>query len=651
MLYATRIEPAAAPESLAPGSASTRSPTIWHYLGRYRLMFWRGAIGGVGYNTLIVAGPILIGRALDAVLALEREGFTPEALRALWLNLGLLVVATAAFQGLRTVKRWDLRRMSNRIGTDLQADLLGATMEWPMARLDRERVGDLMSRAVGDAQVVADTVMTTVTELYDTAVLMLAYFAVLFWYFPGLTAVCSVPVPLTVAVSHFAGAQVYRRAAAARVAASRVNTHLQESLAGVRVLRLFGREAAERERLATLCRDQLRANLSLTALQSGLMPVYAALVSMGLVGVVGLGGERVIAGVWTVGRFTAYLTMYLAMTARTLMAARVLNRLHAGRAAWNRVIPKLTGHRAGGDSVAPAPQPDDRHRTGQPDPDGVEPGRHGAELVLADLGFRFPGGERQALDGIRLHIPAGSLVCITGPVGGGKSALAAVLTGLYPYTGSITLDGRELAGIPAPERVGLISYLAQDPFLFSDSVAANITFGEDAGGAQHSGSGSETGNGNGNRDGDADLAARLERVIAAAALSQDLQAMGGGTATVVGERGLQVSGGQRQRIALARALYRASPLLVLDDPFSAVDVGTERELVRSLREAAGGGTVLLFSHRLGAFPDADLVAVIDRGRIVEAGDHASLVAKQGIYARIYSAQSWMEEHAGATVAQ
>ena len=581
--------------------------SIWTYIKRYPLFVWRGSAGGLGYNTLIVAGPILLGRALDSLLALERDGWTAGATAALRHNLLLLVLATAAFQGLRTIKRYDFRRLSNRIGTDLQHDLLESALGWPMSRLDRERTGDLMSRAVGDAQVVADTLMTTITEVFDTLVLMVAYFVVLLVYAPGLTLLCSIPAPVTALAAHFAGGAVFRRATDARVAASRVNSHLQETLNGVRTLRLYGREADGRRRLEVLCEDQLRANLAATLLQSGLMPLYAAVASLGLVAVIGIGGQMVVVGTWSVGSFTAYLTMFLAMTTRTLMAARVLNRLHAGRAAWTRLAAKI-GQRPEETAVESAAAIE----TG-PMPAGIA-------LTADDLGFSFPGDSRAALAGVSFSGRPGAFICVTGPVGCGKSALASVLTGLYPYKGSVTLDGRELSSLAPEQRRRLISYAGQEPFLFSDTVRQNIAFIP---------------------AGDDDQL--FQAAISGAALVGDREAFTAGWDTVVGERGVQISGGQRQRIALARALYKGAPLIVLDDPFSAVDVGTERRMIAGLLAAAGGATVVLVSHRLTSFDRADEILLLHHGRVRARGTHAYLLEHDETYASIYRAQVWLEQ--------
>jgi ABC-type multidrug transport system fused ATPase/permease subunit len=252
-------------------------------------------------------------------------------------------------------------------------------------------------------------------------------------------------------------------------------------------------------------------------------------------------------------------------------------------------------------------------------------------LVVEDLSFAFPNAKSASLKNFSFTINQGDFTGVTGPVGSGKSTLAMVLTGIYPYNGKITIGGRDLNALSEAEKAAAFAYSGQDAFLFSVTIGENITFAPPPYSDE--------------------IKARLDRAIYIAALKEDMGLFPKGIETIVGERGIRLSGGQRQRIAVARAIFTGSPVLILDDPFSAVDIGTERRMIERIRESLADTTVIVFSHRLAAFTDADNILVLDKGQIVERGKHAELMASGGIYQKIYTAQTWMENEArsaGAT---
>ncbi|MFZ5969101.1 MAG: ABC transporter ATP-binding protein [Bacillota bacterium] len=578
------------------------------YLKKYKKQFTIQAIGGILYNTVIVTGPILLGKALDAAAILEKRGATRENIRALVFYCILLVAVTIFFQYARYVKRWYLRDMSNRIACDMRAGLLSRTLGQSMEQLERESVGDLMSRTVGDVDQIVSTMQSTINEAWDTWLLMLSYYVVLMYYDPAITLICSIPIPIAVYTAQAVRHPLYRFSTNSRKAASVVNSHLQKTLNGITTLRLFGREEIENERLKEYCKNQMRWNIKTSLLQTGMMPVYATLASLGIIGVIGLGGSRVISERWSLGQFTAFLTMFIAMSTRTWVAARVFNQFHAAKASWDRIKEKL---RFSSD-VEEVPVRAESKKTDAANTD----------VVFQDMRFTYVNSHREVLSNICFTAHKGMIIGITGPVGAGKSALATVLTGLYSYGGSIKVFGEELRDFSKAKRMDTIAYSGQEAFLFSSTIEENITLcPRDKYSSEHE---------------------KLEKMLYITALSDDMALFPKGIHTVVGEKGVRVSGGQRQRISVARALYADAPIIVLDDPFSAVDIGTEQRMISRIRKELKNKTIFLFSHRLDAFKDVDKILVLDKGRLVEQGTHNELMVLDGIYQKIYNAQNWME---------
>ena len=586
-----------------------------------------GSVAGIIMNTAVVLPAILLGRAIDRALSWERG--TATAADVSWAAVAF-IGGTLLTEVPRIAKRWWLMMANARIRANVRADAFRGVLGWPMGKIQRTPVGDLMARIVADVEVLGVGVREFTIETWDTVLFSLSFVVAMLVFDPGLTVLALLPAPLAMVLAHAAGRWVARRTTRAREANADLTAAIQEYLAGVRVLRLFGRVGASVDRIARLSGEVAARNLSLTRLRGGLLPVYTTLMIMGVLLVVWQGSERVVAGVMTVGAFVAYLELFLRFVNRGHRIPQLVNSIQSGAAAYARLRPLL----------APPLTVEGEPRLASFDPGHVAgiarreleaPPRTPGPVAVTVRGvtFRYPGAEAPALRGLDLDIPAGSLVAITGPVGSGKSALARAILGLHPIeSGTVLLGDRSPFTLTPEERAGLIGYLPQDTLLFSGTLRENLTLTR----AREP------------RDEHA-----LMNAIRLAAIEEDVLGFPSGLDTEVGELGVRVSGGQRQRIGLARAIAAGAPglpgLLVLDDPFSAVDVATEARIVASLRRAFGPDapprdrvTVLLCSHRLAAFPSADLVVVLQDGRIAASGTHAALLAASPLYARIFQAQ-------------
>jgi ATP-binding cassette, subfamily B, multidrug efflux pump len=617
--------------------ATGAAPSLWRGMRPYaRQVAGLLAIGsacGVLMNTAVVLPPILLGHAVDVVLAHDRGEVGGDAVTRAVL---LLVAGTLATEIPRIGKRYWLGVCRNRIKANVRADAVRGVLSWPADRLHRTSVGEVMGRVVGDVEVLGRGVGEVIVETWDTLLFSLALAVAMLLYDPGLGLLALAPVPLALVLAKVVGARVNRRTLRAREANAAVTACAQEGLVGLRQLRATGRGAAYTARLRALADRQADAELASARLEATLAPVYTLLVTSGVLAVIALGGGRVVAGELSVGDLVALLGLFGRFTGRAFRIPQMVNRVQAAGAAYTRLVPLLA------EPPPPAAEPrraawrTDRIAgpgAGEDVPPTVRVAGP-ATVTLRSVTFTYPDAAAPALRELTLDVAPGALVAITGPLGSGKSALARLVAGLHrPDSGQIRVDGTEPHTWQPADRAA-VGYLPQGHPVFSGTVTENVLLRAPRGAADEQ---------------------RLTEALTVAALDEDVAGMPAGTTTAIGEMGGRVSGGQRQRIALARSL--AAPLsrprlLVLDDPFSALDLRTEARIVEALRAAVGPqapvehqATVLLFSTRLASFPAADLVLVLDDGRIAECGTHEQLVGAGRLYARILRAQR--HSHAAA----
>ena len=563
--------------------------SLFSYIIKYHKQFIITAITGVVFNTAIVLGPIFQGKLLDAAVSLK-------SVHSLILAGLQFIGITLSFQLARFLKRYYVRDMANEMSGDMRVSIMDSIFNTDLNTMEKQKVGDMMSTTIGDVDIVVEATRKTITEIFDTLVLMIAYLATLMFYDVRITLISTLPIPLVIILAQGMRKIVVSKSKAARTANSKTTTQIRKMISEINILRLYGREEAELQRLKSKLSIQAKSAAIANMLKNGLAPLYSSLATIGIIIVIALGGNQVIKGTWTIGTFTAYISIFIALATRTTTAANVFNVQQGAKASWERVKGLIV-------NTNPIPLCE---------LDRISP----KEIIINNLSFKYPTSDKYVIHNLSLRVPAGSIIGITGSVGSGKSALGLALTGLYAYEGTISLDNSELRNLPYNQKLATITYMGHDPFLFSDTIENNITWG--------------------NTD-----SQKLDKVLTIASLKQDTSILENGIKTEVGENGRRVSGGQKQRISLARALYKDANIVILDDPFSAVDIHTEANIIQELRTNAEGRTIFIFSHRLQAFEFTDMVLVLDKGVIVQQGNHEQLAREEGIYSKIRASQEFL----------
>jgi ATP-binding cassette, subfamily B, multidrug efflux pump len=571
---------------------------LFSYMRRYRWGYLWGTLSCIATNAVWVFFPQVLERAIDEM----KRGTT----RGHIVFLASLLVAIALVKGVFLyAQRWILIGISREIEFDLRNDLFRHLEKQDSGFYQHYRTGDIMARMTNDLQAVrnllgpalmysANTVFFTVGALYF--VLRIS---------PWLTLVALAPMPIASILVQYFGTKIHDRFERIQASFSDISAQAQENYSGARLIRAFAREESQIGLFERLNRQYIARALRLVQLMGMLWPTLEFILGISMVITLLAGGHLALAHRITVGAFVAFNTYMVMLIWPIIAVGWVVNLFQRGTASIVRIDELLKAEPVIDDSAADPSIPADAMLSG--------------EIEFRHLNFSY--GDTPVLRDISLHIPAGSSLAIVGPTGSGKTTLVNLLSRLFEAPdGSLLIDGRPVRDYPLAALRRNIGMIPQETFLFSETIRENLTFGAPNASAE-------------------DLLEAAE----AAHIRQEFEEFPHGFETMVGERGVTLSGGQKQRAAIARALLRRPAILILDDALASVDTYTEERILGGLRGYTSASTTILISHRVSTVRNADQIAVLDRGKIVELGRHDELLALDGYYASLYHKQQLEEE--------
>jgi ATP-binding cassette subfamily B protein len=578
---------------------------LFPYLKKYRVTLFWGALTVFFNNGTWVLFPQVIRRTIDDL----NHGAT----RQKFMTYALLLLAVAGFKGIfQFLTRWLVIGISREIEFDLRNDLFARLETLSHSYYQKTRTGDIMARATNDLNAVRMLMGPAI--MYTANTLVFTAFALVFMMkiSPKLTLCAFAPLPLaSIAIQYF-GKRIHERFEKIQAQFSDISARAQENFSGARLIRAYAQEEAEIALFEKSNQEYVSRSLPLARLMGMLWPALEMLLGFAIVIVLWLGGRETLLHRITPGDFVAF-TMYLMMLTWPVIALGwVINIFQRGTASMGRIQEVLAASPEVTDGTVAADLHDSPIR---------------GDLEFRNLSFSYNGVA--VLKDINLTIPAGTSLAIVGPTGSGKTTLVSLIPRIFDVrgrdsaqtdSGELLLDGRPLGAYPLATLRRNIGFVPQETFLFSTTVGENIAFGVE--GASDD---------------------QVRSAAEAASIAADIESFPEQYRTMVGERGITLSGGQKQRTAIARAIMRDPRILILDDALASVDTYTEEKILNHLREVMEGRTTIFISHRVSTVRNADRIAVLHAGRIVEMGTHEDLIARDGYYTDLYNKQLLEEE--------
>ena len=549
------------------------------------------AFTGLLYNAGMLVSPYFEGRLVDAI-----EGGSSYS--DVVILLGIFILSMALVLTARALKRYTVRRFANNTSTSMRRILENDLLRRPLGDHD---VGTALSKLIGDVDLVVEGMRKLTTELFDTVLMFVFYIAYLLLFDWAMTLYALIPVFLAVLLSFLMRHAIYKANAEARKCAGKLSQFTYDAFDNAMTYRLYGRDEDHEKEYDALLKEYEKKNVRAAILTDTMVPLANLVALLGLIPIFLIAPSKIVLSSplsasipnvllpnWTLGALTSYLTTFVLMASKASKTAKLFGSIEKGLASWKRIKPLIQPY--------------------EPYPEAVVV-HQDSELILKDFSLSLDG--KTLIGPLNLKAKKGEIIGLTGQVASGKSAFLKALMGVLPYEGSAILFGKELRDYTPEERAGTILLMPHQNELFTSTIEENIAY-----------------------EGKESVLPYLEDV----SFTEDLKAMPLLEKTMVGNEGLKLSGGQQERLALARSLYHAKSLLLLDDPFASVDPKTEGAILASLRERTKDSLVILVSHRLGAFKDLDQVVVFHPEKSPEVGSEKELLKSSVTYQSLYALQ-------------
>ena len=550
-------------------------------------------LSGLAYNVGLLAGPWFEGRLAQCLADILGGRETAAAMTA--LAAGYILV-TLLVQAARFIKRFYVRRFANNINRRMKGVLYANLVRQSRGALEKQGAGELMTKAISDVDDCAEGIRKFTTEVFDTGVALAGYIVMLFAYDRHLALLCMIFPPVSYICAEKMKKPVQRAGAAYKKAAAALSAATLDRAKNAVTYRVYGCEDAQEARYEAALDGYEQAAVHANVWQAALPPLYLAASNLSVLFILWFGAKNVLGTgwrAWDIAAFTTFLSCFMKTAVKSSKAAKLFNAVQRAEVSWKRIKPMMKTPRALEPLAVPAAQ----------------------RVEVSGLSFCYDGGA-PIFEDVSFSAQPGDIIGVTGPVACGKSTLGRVFLCERPYGGSVRIGGRELSELSPREAASTVGYLGHDPELWNDTVEENVLCGE-AGDAM--------------------------RFLALTALDGEVRAMEQGLQTVVGSGGVRLSGGQAQRLALARTLAHPRPVLVLDDPFSALDRRTEDEVFARLKACAQDRVVILISHRLYHFPELRQIVFMQGGK-ADAGTHEALCASVPAYRALYESQTGGAAH-------